>query len=159
MIEEVKPGPVEQMTPGWVIFRAEEDGRSKDALKTLRHPAVIAAILGKPEEVQDPGGAVEMDGSALLLEGECSNPNWKESILPERQAEVRMTNNVKEEFSVPALVHKLVFGKRTQRNATEHEWPGIEGNFLFPLLTVLANELNGLQAFGLHGGDTNGRQD
>ena len=66
LVKEVEARPVEDLTGAQLIFGAEEDGRGKDMLKALDHAAVIAAILGKPEEIQQLGDAAEVHGSALL---------------------------------------------------------------------------------------------
>jgi hypothetical protein len=83
---------------------------------------------------------LKVDHPALLAEGEGRHPDRDETVLAE--AEVRVRNNLKEEFPVATLVHKLVFGKGSQRRATQHKWPGIKGNFLRMPLTVLANALD-----------------
>lgn len=65
------------MAAFWLGFCTEEDRRCEDVLKAQCHPAVTAAILEKAYEVEPLSGAIEMDGSALLLEGERSHPDGK----------------------------------------------------------------------------------
>ena len=101
------------MVPYGLVFRAKENGRRKDALKTLRHTAAIAAIIGKSEEIQDLCGTVKTDGSALLPQSECGHPDGNKLVLAKRQAEIGMANNLKKEFPVAALVDKLIFGRRS----------------------------------------------
>lgn len=112
MIKTVKPGQVEQTTSGWTPFPAEKYSCGIDPFKTLRDPAVIATVLMELEGVHNPGGTVEMYCALLLPHGESGNPNWVESIAPKGQSEIRMSEDMKEEFPIPALVNKLLFRKR-----------------------------------------------
>ena len=138
-IEEVETRPIDQPGTGWLLFGAEEDGRGKDALEALDDAAVIAAVLGKPEELQHLGGAFETYGAALLPEREGGNPDRDEAILAEGQAEVGMTYDVEEEISVAALVAELIFRQRPERDAAQYKGSGIEGGFLLPVLALFPN--------------------
>ena len=84
LIKEVKSCPVDQMVSCRLIFRSEKDGGRKDALKALRYTPVVAAILGKPEEIQNLGCTTEADCPALLTQGESSNPDGNQAVLTER---------------------------------------------------------------------------
>ena len=55
---------------------------------------------------------MEMDCAALLAEGKCRHPDGDQAVLAERQAEVGVRDNLKDEIPVPALVNELAFGKR-----------------------------------------------
>ena len=112
-IEKVKTRPVYQTVAARLILCSEKDGGSKDALEALHHAPVIAAILGEPEELQYLGSAPETDGAVLLPEGERGYPNRNEAVLTERQTEVGMSENMKEEIPVAALVKELMLGART----------------------------------------------
>lgn len=56
-----------------------------------------------------------------------------------------MADSVKEEFPVLTFLHKLIFQKRAQRNATQNKRAGIEGHRLFSLVALLANQHNKAQ--------------
>ena len=112
VIKEMKSCPADQMIPCRLIFRTEEDGGRKDALKALCHAPVVPAILGKPEEVQNLGCTMEADCPALLPKSKRCHPDGNQAVLPERQGKVGMSDDLKEELAVPALVGKLVFWKR-----------------------------------------------
>ena len=139
LIKKVESSPLNQLASGRLLFGAEEDGRGKDALEALDDAAVIAAVLGKPEELQHLGGAFETYGAALLPEREGGNPDRDEAILAEGQAEVGMTYDVEEEVSVAVLVAELIFRQRPERDAAQYKGSGIEGGFLLPVLALFPN--------------------
>ena len=56
-IEELKARQVDDSHALWLLFRAEKDGGREDPLKTLNHAAIVRAILGEPEEIEELGGA------------------------------------------------------------------------------------------------------
>ncbi|MGA2078026.1 MAG: HEAT repeat domain-containing protein [Terriglobia bacterium] len=111
-IEEVKSRPVNQLAAARLVLRAKEDGGSKDALEALHHAVVVAAILGKAEELQHLGGAIEVNGPAFLPEGEGGHPDRDEAILAEGNGVIGVRDNLKEEVPIAALVKELVFGER-----------------------------------------------
>jgi hypothetical protein len=39
------------------LFSAEEDGGREDPLKTFNHAAIVRAVLGQSEELEELGGA------------------------------------------------------------------------------------------------------
>jgi hypothetical protein len=84
LIEEVQARPVEQLAGVRLIFRAEEDGRGKNALKALDHAAVVTAVLGKPEEIEHLSGAAEVHGPALLPQRQGGNPDRDKTVLAKR---------------------------------------------------------------------------
>ena len=56
-IEELKARQVRDCRALWLVFSAEEDGGREDPLKTLNHAAIVRAIFGEPEELEELGGA------------------------------------------------------------------------------------------------------
>jgi hypothetical protein len=56
-----------------------------------------------------------------------------------------MSDDLKEEIPVLALVKELTLGKRTQGKATQHKRPGVEGDFLLALFPLFPNEQDGVQ--------------
>ena len=159
VIEEVEARPIDQPVAGRLLFRTEEDRRGKDTLEALHHAAIIAAVLGEPEELQHLSGACEMHGAALLPEGKGSNPDGYEAVLAKGQTEVGMADNVKEEPSVAPSMNELVPWHWTQRNAAEDKRPGVERNFLFALLTLFSNHQDRVDLLGSSGRDAYVRQD
>lgn len=83
VIKKVKAGPVRQVGTIGLFLRAEKDGRGEDPLKTLHHSSVVATIFSESEEIQNLCGAIEMDGTALLPEGEGCDPDGNETVLAE----------------------------------------------------------------------------
>jgi hypothetical protein len=91
VIEKVKAAPVDQLAPGGMIFRPEEDSGGEDTFEPILDSPVVEAIGFKVEEVEDFGGTVEANSAGLLLEGERRNPNGDQPVLPERKTVVGMT--------------------------------------------------------------------
>ena len=112
-INEVKTRPVNQMAAARLVLCSEKDGGSKAALEALHHTPVVAAILGEAEELQHLRSAIEMDGAVLLPEGEGRHPNRNKAVLAEGQTEVGMSDDMKEEIPVAALVKELLPGEGT----------------------------------------------
>jgi hypothetical protein len=136
LIKKVKTSPIDQTVAAGLFLGAEENCRSKDALKALRDATVIATIFRQSEEVQDLGGALEMYDAALLAEREGRDPDRDEPVLAEGKAEVRMRDDMKEEASVSPFVNQLILGKRTERNSAKYKWPSIERDTLLSLLAM-----------------------
>jgi hypothetical protein len=100
-----------------------------------------------------------MHGTALLPEREGGNPDGDEAILAKGQTEIGMADNVKEEFSIAPSMNELILGQGTQGNAAEHKGPGVEGNFLFALLTMFSNHQDRVDLLCPSGCDPDVRQD
>ena len=56
-IEELEARQIDDRRTLWLLFCAEEDGGREDPLKTLNHAAIVRAIFGEPEELEELGGA------------------------------------------------------------------------------------------------------
>jgi len=52
--------------------------------------------------------------------------------------------NLKEVFSVPSRMGQLAGLRAAERQAAEHKWPRMEGEFLFPVFALLAGEVDGI---------------
>ncbi len=93
-IEEVKTGPVKQVATGRLIFGTEEYGRGKYPLEAVDYAPVVASVFRKAKEFEHLRSTMEVNGPALLPEGESCYPDGDETILAEGQAEVRVGDNV-----------------------------------------------------------------
>jgi|SRR5579875_1128686 len=158
LIKEMKASPVDQMIPIGLVVGSEEDRRSEDSLKALCDAPVVSAVLRQPEKFQHLGGASETNGAAFLAEGERCYPNRNQPILAKGQAEIRMSDDVKEEASIPALINKLIFANWTQWNAAQHKWSGVECNFLFAPLALFPDKQDGVELLDSPGRDADLRQ-
>ncbi len=83
-VDEVEASPIHDELLPELVFRSKEDRGGEDALKSTFHSAVLSAIFGQPEVVDQLSWAVEMKGRALLLEGECRQPDGYQSVLAVR---------------------------------------------------------------------------
>ena len=57
----------------------------------------------------------------LLPHGEGGEEDRHQTVLAERNAELRMTGDLQNEVAVAALVQQLVFRQAPHRKTTEHE--------------------------------------
>jgi len=150
---EPKPHPIKKMKTRsiyetaaiWLVFGPEEDRRGEDAMEALHNSAVMAAVLGEPEEVQHLSSAFEMDNPAFLLNGERRYPDGNEAVLAEGQAVFRVASDIEKQPAVPAGVNQLRSGRSAKRNPTENERPGIVSELLLPIVPLLADEGHGLE--------------
>lgn len=58
---------------------------------------------------------------ALLLNGEGRQKNGNQAVLPERNAELRMPGDLKNELPIPPFIKELILGNSTDRESAEHE--------------------------------------
>lgn len=97
-----------------------------------------------------------MNLARFLPDGERGHPDRDEAVLAEWQAEFGMADDLKEESAVAASMRSLASGRTAQRYTAEDERPGMEGKFLFAIVTLLADETDNLDlpqlAFGYREG-------
>jgi hypothetical protein len=128
-----------------MILRAEEDGRCENSLKALDNSPIMATIRSEPEEIEHLKGSFKVDGAAFLLDGESGYPNGDQAILAEGQAKVGVRRNLQKEFSVSSPMGQLTTLRAAERQAAEDKRPRMEGEFLSPLVALLAGELDGIE--------------
>ena len=157
-VEEVKACPVRKAVSHRLIVGTEEDGRREDPLEALDDAAVVAAVFGKAEEVQHPGGTVEVDPPTLLVDRECRNPDGNEPVLAERQTELGMPCNLKKELPIAPRVGELTFGRGTKGKPTEHERTSVVGEGLLAAVAFVADEGDSFQLTEPELCETNGGQ-
>ena len=128
-----------------MILRAEEDGRREDSLKTLNNSPIMATIGSEAEEIEHLKGSFKVDGAAFLLDGESGYPNGDQAILAEGQAKLGVRRDLQKELSVPSCMGQLTRLGAAEWQATEDKRPRMEGKFLFPVVALLAGELDGVE--------------
>ncbi len=158
LVEEMETHPIDKTVSPWLIFGSEENGRGKDALEALHDAAVMAAILGEAEEIKHLGSTVKVDGAGPLLYRQGGNPNGDQAILPKGQTESGVPGDIKGEFPIASAVSELVSRWAAKRNATENERSGVVGKFLVAVLSILADQADGLQLFELELREAKGGQ-
>jgi len=157
-IEEVETGPVGNMVSARLVFGAEEDGGGKDPLESLHDAAVVTAVLGQAEEIQELSRALEADGTGLLLHGEGGDPDGNEAVLTKRKTEARVTGDIEEELAIASGVSELVFWWAAQGDTTKDERSGMVGEFLRAVLSRLADQADGFELPEPELGEANGGQ-
>jgi hypothetical protein len=157
-IEEVETGPVGDMVSARLVFGAEEDGGGKDPPESLHDAAVVTAVLGQAEEIQDLSRALEADGTGLLLHGERGDPDGNEAVLTERKTEARVTGDIEEELAIASGVSELVFWWAAQGDTTKDERSGMVGKFLRAVLSRLTDEADGFELPEPEPGEAKGGQ-
>lgn len=93
-----------------ILLGSKEYGGCKYSLETLNHAAVVTAIGSKPKpkEVEHLKSSSEADDRTFLLYSKCRDPDWDQPILPEGQAEIRMSYDLEVKFAVPSLMNELI---------------------------------------------------
>ena len=82
-VQEVKPREVDELGAARRLLCTEEDRGSEDSLETLDQAPVVRAILGEAKEVEQSGGRIEVNRSALLLQSESGDPDGNQTVLAE----------------------------------------------------------------------------
>jgi hypothetical protein len=152
-VKKMKTRSIDEMAAIRLVFGPEEDRGGEDAMEALHNSAVMAAILGEPEEVQHLSSAFEMDDPAFLLNGERRYPDGNEAVLAEGQAEFRVASDIEKESAVAARVNELRAGWPPKRNPAENEGTGIVSKLLLAILPFLADEGDGLKLTKLEARD------
>ena len=82
-VKEVKPGSV--VHGSWAAFLTgpEKDGGAEDPLETINEAAIVRAILGQCERLQNLGCALEVNEAIFLPQGQRGNPDRNEAVLAE----------------------------------------------------------------------------
>jgi len=83
VVEEVKTREVKEpgSVPGW--FGSKENRRGKYSLKPSDQSAIMWAVFGQVEEIEQLTGGMKVYCSSPLLHGERGHPYRNESVLPE----------------------------------------------------------------------------
>jgi hypothetical protein len=144
-VEEVKACPVRNAVSSRLIVGAEEDGRREDPLEALDDAAVVAAVFGKAEEVQHPGGTVEVDTPTPLLDSERRDSDGNQPVLAERQTKLGMACNLKKELPIAPRVGELTFGRGAKGKTTEHERASVVGKGLLAAVPFVTDEGDGFE--------------
>ncbi len=124
--------PIDDKTATWLILSTEENCGGEDALKALYESPIMASVLGKAEEIQHSGGAVEVDDATLLLDGERRDPNRDKTILPKGQAKSGMASDVEKEFSIAPAMCQLVLWRAAKWNAAKNKRPSVVASSCLP---------------------------
>ena len=85
-----------------------------------------------------------MNLARLLPDRERSEPNGDEPILAEGQAVLRVRDDLQEEAPIPSRIAQLSKRKTAERKPAQYEWARLKGEFLISVLTLFADEQNGL---------------
>jgi len=67
-----------------MIFGSKENGGGKDSLESCLHSPVLGAVLTKSKVVEELGGTFEFDDAVSLPQGQYSEPDGDQPILPVR---------------------------------------------------------------------------
>jgi hypothetical protein len=104
VIKKMKASPVEHQLATRFVIGSEKHGGAKDALKTFHKPAISLAIFEETEKVENLGWGPEAHDPAALPNRNSRYPDWNEPVLAVRKSELRMTEHLKEELSIPSRV-------------------------------------------------------
>jgi hypothetical protein len=104
VVKKTKPGPVEdQLALGFVVG-SKESRSGKDSLETLHDAAIPLAVLEEVKEVEHLRGSTKPHNPAALAKGKGCDPDGNEPVLTVGHSELRMGNEMKEEFAISAEI-------------------------------------------------------
>ena len=126
-------------------MRPEEDRRCEDSLESLNNPPVVTAVRSKTEKVEHLNGGFKVDNATLLLYGERSHPDRNQSVLSERHSILGMSRDLEKETPVPSRMGQLTGWGSTERHPTEDKRPGVKGEFLLSMVSLLARKMDGFE--------------
>jgi len=86
-----------------------------------------------------------VDDATFLLHGEGGHPDGDQSVLAEGQAKLGVRRDLQKKLSVPSCMGQLARLGAAERQAAEDKRPRMEGEFLFPMVALLAGELDGIE--------------
>src|SRR5262252_2526424 len=92
--------------------RAKEDRRAECSFERPNQSPILFATFTHAEGLQHFGSALELDRLAFLLDGQCRQEDWNNSVLPERNSIIRMTGDLQNELAVPPFIEELI-GRQT----------------------------------------------
>lgn len=142
VIEEMKTRPIDHCVGIRRFCSSEEDRGAENALERFGQTPIVKSVFGQAEEVEHLGGGIKMNLPGFLPDGECGHPDRDQAVLAERKTELGMPDDLKKEMAIAPGMRTLVLRRATQRDTTENKRPRMEGNFLFAIVTLLADELN-----------------
>ena len=146
-IEKVESRPVEDEFTFWFIVASEEDDGRENALESLHDAVRPLTVLEEAEKVEHLRRFVESHNPAALTHRERSHPDWNEAVLPEGQSELRMTEDLKEEFSIASRVKQLVSWRSAERESAEHEGAGVKSELLLAAFALFPDEFDRFDLF------------
>lgn len=141
-VEEVEPGPVDHCSRFGLLFSSEKDCGAEDPLEAIDNAAIVRAVFRKAEEIKHLSCGVKMNLAGFLPDCKRCDPDGDQAVLAEGQTELGMPDDLKEETTVAPSMGGLALRRPSQGNTTKDKRPRIKGKFLFPVVTLLANELN-----------------
>jgi len=90
-----------------------------------------------------------LNDAALLFESEGGDPNGDQAVLAVGKSNARVSGDLQEEPTITPGVGRLTVRRTAKRDAAEDKRSGVVSKFLLVLITLLADELEGLQVFSL----------
>jgi hypothetical protein len=112
------------------LVSPEEDGRAEDPFEGGGQSAILLAAFHQTECVRHLGRTPEADNLALLLHRHCCHEEGNEAVLAVRQSKARMSGQLKDEVSIPALVDQLIGGRAPDGQPAEYERARRKGHAL-----------------------------
>ena len=152
MIKEVKPDAVGYHSELALVFRTEEDGGGKNALKTLDNTLVMMTVLGQVEVIEQLRGIVKADGPALLESGHQGFLGCVPMRRPQRLGRLHLLAAIHDHFQqcfignlrlaswLGGIAHQLLGGQAEDQVLAERDvlrtfgdGPGLVIGFEIPL--------------------------
>ena len=106
-----------------------------------------------PETLQHLGGCAKSDGLALLLDCQCRQEDWNQAVLAERNTELRVAGDLKQESSVSSFIEQLTFGESANRQSAENKRSRTKAEILTSLFALDPDYCNTASTFEFLFGD------
>jgi hypothetical protein len=92
--------------------------------------------------VQNPGATLELNDRTVLSHRDSRHPQEDQSILTERDAELRMADNLEQESTIVPGIPRGSNRQLANRESAKDERPGSKCQLLIPVFASTANELD-----------------
>lgn len=132
---------------------AEEDCRTKYPLESRYEPAVLLTTLMHAKSLQHFRSSAETNCLTVLTNSQSSQKNWHDTILSERQSELRVTSYLKGKLTISSFIHELAGGWRPERQSTQHEWSGAKRESLLSFFSLQTDQSGSLDLSRFLSGD------
>ncbi len=126
LVHKMETGFGEQFGAFICSLAAKEDRASKDPFDAGHEASVFLSSLLHGEHLQHFRAGSESKGLALLADSEGLEEDQDQSVLAEREAELRVSKQLKFELAIATFEEELATRRAPHRQTAKHEWPGGE---------------------------------
>ena len=127
----------------------EVDRTCEDAFEAVDQTPVMRAVARQVELLKYLGSGLEENRPTFLPNSQRGNPDRNQPVLSKGQSVVRVGDDVQLEPAVPTAMLKCSGRRPSDGETAENEGPCVERQGLLISITILSDQLNGLDPFSL----------